>query len=189
MRHATASERHYNVEERGPRAQVGESLRPGWGEALAFVLQVVLLSCALGIAVDLVTANVAVEYFTVHHPHVVDSESPWVMALVWGVGASWWFGLVAGALMWWMNSRRVDPLPRRRVVRMVGRAMVLLWLVMMGIVGGVYAIAGTIPADDRRPTFESDRRLMAVAMSHAAEYVLGGILTVVLMARIARLKE
>jgi hypothetical protein len=164
-------------------------LRPRRAEALAFVLHVVLLSCALGIAVDLVTANVAVEYFTVYHPHVVDSQSPWVMAIVWGVGASWWFGLIVAALLWWMNSRRVDPLPRRRVVRMVVRAMVLLWLVMMGIVVGVYAIGGLVPAEDRGPSFESDRRLMAVAMSHATEYFLGGILTVVLMVRIARLRE
>lgn len=56
---------------------------------IVFLLQVVLLSCLLGIALDMVTANVAVEYFTGHHPHVVDSDSPWVLALVWGPGASW----------------------------------------------------------------------------------------------------
>ena len=157
-------------------------------ETVLFVVQVVLLSCALGIAIDLVTANVAVEYFTVHHPHVVDSDSPWVMALIWGIGASWWFGLAAAALLWWVNSRRAVPLHRERVVLMVARAMVLLWLLMMAIMVGVYLFAGMIPAADRRPTFESDRRLMAVAMAHAAEYALGGLLTVILMVRIARIK-
>jgi len=158
-------------------------------ETMLFVLQVVLLSCALGIAIDLVTANVAVEYFTVHHPHVVDSDSPWVMAFIWGIGASWWFGFAAAALLWWVNSRRAFPLQRARVVRMVGRAMVLLWLLMMAIVVCAYLFTGMIPAADRRPTFESDRRLIAVAMAHAAEYVLGGLLTVIVMVRIASMKQ
>lgn len=158
-------------------------------ETFIFLFQVVLLSCLLGIAIDVVTANVAVEYFTVHHPHVVDSESPWVMALVWGIGASWWFGLAAGVLLWWMNIRRQQPLSRKRILRMIVPCLVVIWLVMMGIVAGVYGIAGRIPETQRRVTFESDRRLMAVALSHSTEYVLGGIVTIVLMIQIARVRE
>lgn len=158
-------------------------------EALVFTLQVVAATCLLGISIDVVTANVAVEYFTVHHPHVVDSESPWVMALIWGVGASWWFGLIAAVLLWWVNSRRTEPLERKRILRMVVRSMILIWAIMMGILVGVYAFAGIIPAHRRPATFESDRRLMAVALSHASEYVLGGIVTLVLLVRVARAKS
>jgi hypothetical protein len=158
-------------------------------ETFIFLFQVVLLSCLLGIAIDVMTANVAVEYFTVHHRHVVDSESPWVMALVWGIGASWWFGLAAGVLLWWMNIRRQQPLSRKRILRMIVPCLVVIWLVMMGIVAGVYGIAGRIPETQRRVTFESDRRLMAVALSHSTEYVLGGIVTIVLMIQIARVRE
>jgi hypothetical protein len=60
---------------------------------------------------------------------------------------------------------------------------------MMGIVSGVYGIAGKIPENQRRSSFESDRRLMAVALSHSSEYALAGIVTIVLMFRIARVKE
>ncbi len=154
-----------------------------------FSLQMVFLTCVLGIAVDLVTANVAVEYFTIHHPHVVDSDSPWVMALVWGVGASWWFGLIAALLLWWVNLRRAEPLPGKGILRMTVPALILIWLIMMAIMSSVFAVAGTIPESKRRPTFESDRRLMSVALAHASEYVLGGIVTIVLMVRVARLKE
>lgn len=157
-------------------------------DALLFFAQVVLLTCLLGIAIDLVTANVAVEYFTVHHPHVVDSTSPWVMALVWGVAAAWWFGLIAAALLWWMNVRRVSPLPRPRIVRMIVPALIAIWVIMMGILVGVYAIASLVPDSRRGPTFEHDRRLMAVALAHAGEYVLGGIAVIVLMMRVARVK-
>jgi hypothetical protein len=152
-------------------------------EALVFIFQVVSLSCLLGLAVDVVTANVAVEYFTVHHPHVVDSHSPWVMALVWGIGASWWFGLIASVLLWWMNVRRPQPLTGKRILRMIVPCLVVIWLLMMGIVAGVYSIAGQIPEKQRRVTFESDRRLMAVALSHSTEYALGGIVTIVLWFR------
>src|SRR5215471_13757515 len=114
-------------------------------ETPIFLFQVVCLSCLLGIAIDMVTANVAVEYFTVHHPHVVDSDSPWVMALVWGIGASWWFGIIAGVLPWWINVRRAQPLSSKRILRMVVPSLVVIWLIMMGIVEGVYGIAGRIP--------------------------------------------
>ena len=163
--------------------------RPPLAESLIFILQVVLATCLLGIAIDVVTANVAVEYFTLHHPHVVDSDSPWVMALVWGVGASWWFGLIAAVLLWWMNTRRARPLPRKTILRMVVRSLIFIWVFMMFVLAVVYAIGGLIPPQQRRPTFESDRKLMAVAMSHATEYVLGGIVTVVLMIRVSRLKD
>ena len=155
-------------------------------ETLIFLLQAVGLSCLLGLAIDVVTAHVAVEYFTVHHPHVVDSRSPWVMALVWGIGASWWFGLIAGVLLWWMNVRRARPLPRKRITRMIVPWLAAIWAVMMAIVVVVYGIAGWIPEPQRLVTFESDRRLIAVALAHSTEYALGAIVTLILAVRISR---
>lgn len=160
-----------------------------WREGLVLTIQVTLLACLLGIAIDLVTANVAVEYFTVHHPRVVDSTSPWVMALVWGVGASWWFGLIAGALLWGINRRRSHPLPRRRIMKMVVPALGVIWGAMMTILVAVLAFASTIPTEQRKASFEADSRLMAVALAHAGEYVLGAIVTIVLMVKVARLKS
>jgi hypothetical protein len=159
-----------------------------WVEAGVFVLQVVALSSVLGVAIDLVTAHVAVEYFTVHHPHVVDSKSPWVMALVWGVGASWWAGLALAPFLWWANVRRPVPLARRRLVAMVAKAMAAIWGVMMAIVLGVYLLAGLVPHSKRTAHFESDRRLVAVAMAHATEYALAAGVTVFLALRTRRIE-
>lgn len=158
-------------------------------EAATFTAFVIGLSCGLGIAVDLVTANVAVEYFTIHHPRVVESQSPWVMALVWGIGASWWCGLIAGPALWWANLRRSKPLPMRRVLLMVARAMAVIWLVMMLILVGVYLVSGLVPSEHRRATFEHDRRLMAVALSHLTEYALAASAAIILWVRIGRLRE
>lgn len=157
-------------------------------KAAVFIAQVVAMSCILGIGVDLVTAHVAVEYFTVHHPHVVDSNAPLVMALVWGIGASWWCGLILAPLLWWANVRRHDPLPPRRLLVMVAKAMGLVWLIMMLALLGAYLLIGLIPIGLRRASFESDRRLMAVAAAHMLEYVLAVVMTVVLCFRIARVK-
>ncbi|HMS55304.1 MAG TPA: hypothetical protein PKA27_07855 [Fimbriimonadaceae bacterium] len=156
---------------------------------IVFVLKCILATCVLGVALDLVTANVAVEYFTVHHPKVVESESPWVMAFVWGIGASWWFGLIAGVILVWANLRRHDPVSWNRVVRMVGKACIGMWVFFMVVLGSIYAIGGLVPQDKRPSTFEHDRRLMAVAVTHMTEYAVGGLVAIALALKTYRLRE
>lgn len=71
---------------------------------------------------------------------------------------------------------------------MVAKAMGLVWLIMMLALLGAYLLIGLIPIGLRRASFESDRRLMAVAAAHMLEYVLAVVMTVVLCFRIARVK-
>lgn len=149
--------------------------------ALRFIAVVTALTCLLGIALDLVTAHIWVDYFTVHHPKVVNSTSPTVMAFVWGIGASWWFGAIAAAILWVFNRRRRNPAPERLLVRWVIRSLVALWVTMMVILTTAYALIGLLPAGSRRPTFDTDRRAMAVAITHMTEYALGAVVLVVLM--------
>jgi hypothetical protein len=124
---------------------------------------------------DLVTANVAVAYFTVHHPRLVDSESPWVMAFVWGMAASWWAGAIGGIILALVNTRL--RLPPKRVLRMVAISCAVLWALMMVVLVSVYALGGLVPVESRSADFESDRRLMAVAVAHMSEYVLAALAT------------
>lgn len=147
---------------------------------LTIVLGAMLLSCLLGIALDLVTANTAVAYFSVHHPRIVASDDPWVLAVVWGVAASWWFGLIAGIIVAFINHRRREPLPPRRILTWAALASAILWLVMIAILVTILILSSRIPLDQRRPTFESDRRLVAVAMAHQFEYLLGGIALIII---------
>ncbi len=148
---------------------------------LTIVLGTTLLACVLGICIDMVTANVAVAYFLPdHHPKVVESENPWVLALVWGIGASWWFGAIAGVVVATINHRREHPLPPRRILKWALIACVVLWLLMIVVVFAVISVANTIPIEERRPTFESDRNLVAVAVAHQLEYLLGAIAMLVI---------
>lgn len=66
---------------------------------------------AYGVLHDLVTAHVCVEYFTVGHPQLFEFEtdSPTLLALGWGVVATWWVGAGLGvplALVARVGSRR-----------------------------------------------------------------------------------
>src|SRR5258705_9772894 len=49
-----------------------------------------------GIVHDQITARICVEYFTVGHPPLISSTSPTLLALAWGVAATWWVGLPLG---------------------------------------------------------------------------------------------
>lgn len=145
-----------------------------------------LFACLLGVALDVVTANVAVEYFTVHHPRLIASENPWAMAVLWGVAAAWWAGAVGGVFAALVNESRLRPLPPRQILHWVEIACVVLWVVMILILVGIYFAAEMVPLELRRESFESDRRLVAVAMAHQYEYWLGIVAAVVIGFKIRR---
>lgn len=147
---------------------------------LAIVFGATGLACLLGISLDLVTANVAVEYFSVHHPQLVATESPWALALIWGVAASWWFGAISGVIVASINHRRRDPLEPLRILKWTLVACIAIWLVMMAILVAVLAIASAVPVEQRPATFDADRRLVAVAVTHQSEYVLGAFALLVI---------
>ena len=152
----------------------------------SFIFSVVIYSMLFGVAFDLVTAHMAVEYFTIHHPKVVESQSPLVMAFVWGIGASWWFGLICAITLWQYNARRPNPMQFYSILALVRRALVIIWIVMMSILLGIYCVFALVPAYQRKVSFEHDRRLMSVAITHQTEYVLGGIALIVVLWKISK---
>jgi len=56
----------------------------------------VLAAIGYGIVHDQVTVRVCLEYFTIFHPRLISSTSPTLLALAWGVAATWWVGLPLG---------------------------------------------------------------------------------------------
>lgn len=146
-----------------------------------FIIGSIGIAISYGIAHDLVTASLAVDYFTIYHPKILESRSPIVMAFVWGFLATWWVGLAASVLLVVANRLgRAPSLPWRRILRAFGLGAVALWLTAMSVLGGIYLYAGKIPLSQRRPTFEYDRTLVAVAVTHAYSYVASAVFAVTL---------
>jgi hypothetical protein len=52
-----------------------------------------------GILHDQVTAHLCVEYFSIAHPMILPLTSPTLLALEWGVLATWWVGAFLGILL------------------------------------------------------------------------------------------
>src|ERR1700676_2919513 len=65
-------------------------------ESLKIALLCIVSAVVFGILHDQVTARVCVEYFTIGHPPVFDTDSPTLLALGWDVIATWWVGLLLG---------------------------------------------------------------------------------------------
>lgn len=63
-------------------------------ESLKIVLLCIVSAVLYGILHDLVTTRVCVEYFTIGHPPIFHTDSPTLLALGWGVVATWWAGLI-----------------------------------------------------------------------------------------------
>jgi hypothetical protein len=65
-------------------------------EAIKIVALCILAGAIYGILHDQVTARVCLEYFTVFHPDIFHTQSPTLLALGWGVLATWWISLFLG---------------------------------------------------------------------------------------------
>ncbi len=149
---------------------------------------VVLLSVAAtvvyGIVMDQITVRVCIEYFTIGHPYLVDPSSPTLLALAWGVVATWWVGLLLGIPL--ALCARVGSWPKtfaKDLLRPIAILMVAVGVLALiaGIVGYVLARAGgvwlvgrfaeAVPRERQAP-------FLADLWAHTASYgfgALGGI--------------
>lgn len=101
----------------------------------AVVLLCVAGAVVYGILHDLVTAHVCVEYFTVAHPRIIRSESPILLALAWGVVATWWMGAGLGVALG--LACRVGRWPR-----LSARALVRPVCLLLGVMAPLAILAG-----------------------------------------------
>lgn len=164
-------------------------------QSLAIIGLCVLSAVVYGILHDQVTARVCLEYFTVAHPPVFDTQSPTLLAFGWGVIATWWVGLILGVPL--AVAARVGKLPKRDVrslIRPVCALLVAAYIVagLAGVCGLLLGRCGVIRVldplarmipPDRHAYFLAD--LWAHTASYAAGFV-GGIVLVVVVWRSRR---
>ncbi len=156
-------------------------------QALTIIVGCVAAAVGCGVLHDLVTAHVCVEYFTVGHPPVFRTDDPVLLALGWGVIATWWVGLLLGVPL--AIAARAGSWPPRAVRSLVRPVAALLavaavlalvagmlgWtLAEYGVVRLIGRIADEVPAD-RHARFIAD--LWAHSTSYLAAFV-GGVVVV-----------
>ena len=159
-------------------------------------LGIVLLSIAAavcyGIVHDQITARVCVEYFTIGHPPVFDTENPTLLGIGWGIIATWWVGLLLGVPL--AIVARFGSRPKRSVGSLVRPVLWLLGITgacaavagflgwLLGVSGAVYLVgplAEELPADRHMP-------FLADLWVHSASYLVGavgGIVVIILVWR------
>jgi hypothetical protein len=155
-------------------------------EALKIWLATIGLAVLYGVAHDMVTAHVCVEYFTVGHGNRVPTGSPVLLALGWGALATWWAGAILGvplalcARAGAAHRLSVRDLLRPASLLLAAIASVSLLFGMCGYVlarADVIALSGWIAAE---VPARSHDRFLADAWAHTAAYGAGLLGTLVL---------
>src|SRR3954468_14939212 len=100
---------------------------------IVIVALAIVAAVTYGILHDLVTAHVCVEYFTIGHAPVFATREPVLLALGWGVIATWWVGLLLGIPLA-MSARcgRRPPIAPEALLRPLGRMLVTMAAVALG---------------------------------------------------------
>src|SRR5574341_1470889 len=116
-------------------------------EGLKIVALSVAAAVLYGILHDQVTARVCVEYFTVAHPRIIESEDPTLLGIAWGIGATWWMGLLLGIPL--AACARAGSRPKlagRDLVRPVAWLLAVMGTLALlgGLAGGIATATGGV---------------------------------------------
>jgi len=148
---------------------------------LAIVSLSIAAAVVYGIAHDQVTVRICLEYFTVGHPPIFPTASPTLLALGWGVVATWWMGLILGlglATASRVGARR--PIEVRELVRPIGTLLALMAVgaLLSGGLASVLASRGSLslwePMSSLIPN-ESHAGFLTDLAAHSASYLVGGV--------------
>lgn len=151
-----------------------------------------LAAVVYGILHDQVTAHVCVEYFTIAHPPVFPTRSPFLLALGWGIIATWWVGLPLGLML--AAAARIGR-NAKLGLRQLRRSIVILMAVSgcAAMVSGVIGASLTatqvlsLPGDWSVVIPSAKHSAFAFALwAHSASYLVGAVGGLVLIAMTIR---
>jgi len=148
-------------------------------EAVKIWLLSLAAAITYGILHDQVTARICVEYFSVAHPRILPLTSPSLLALQWGILATWWVGCCLGVGLAVSARLGLGPtLSARDLCRPLAILLLCMALgsVAAGITGFLLARAGQISLNGWLATAipaSKHARFMADLWAHSAAYVIG----------------
>lgn len=147
-------------------------------EFLKIVLLCIAAAMVYGIVHDQFTARICLEYFTVFHPQIFPTQSPTLLAVGWGLLATWWVGAFLGLLLG-LAARAGDPpkLTARDVFPYVTRLLLIMGACafVAGVVGYLLARRGLItpPPLVAGTLHLAVSNFMADWWAHSASYASG----------------
>ena len=155
-------------------------------EAIKIIGLTVLAAIIYGILHDQITARVCLEYFTVFPPDIFHTQSPTLLALGWGVVATWWAGLIVGVPL--ALAARAGRWPKRSARSTIGPIVgmlgtMALFATLTGITGYLMARDGTVKIDPHLATLIPPRHQAAFVgdwFAHMTSYVVGFLCGIVL---------
>ena len=150
-------------------------------ESLKIVLTCIVAAIFYGVMHDQFTARICLEYFTVFHPPVFNTQSPTLLALGWGIIATWWVGAILGFLLATASrTGRRPKLPALALLTPIVRLLLIMGAsaTLSGFAGFILARRGTIAPPEwvasalppaAYPSFIADW------YAHSASYAVGFI--------------
>ncbi|OPZ87077.1 MAG: hypothetical protein BWY76_00644 [bacterium ADurb.Bin429] len=140
-----------------------------------------------GILHDQVTIRVCPEYFTVYHMDIGLSGNLTLLALAWGVFATWWMGAILGFPL--ALAARVGSLPTVKAIQLLKPMGVLLCVMafsaLIAGIAGYYSTNGPVMVEIKGvqvPYLQSEPRFIADLYAHNTSYFIGAWGAVVLCA-------
>lgn len=160
-------------------------------ESVRIILLCIASAVVYGIVHDQVTARVCVEYFTIGHPPIFDTDDPTTLAFGWGILATWWVGLFLGILL--AVVARAGRWPKRSMCSLIGPIVILmavsaLLALAAGAVGFFLANRGSISLGEPLASRVPPQKRVAFLVdlwAHLASYVAGFTGGVYIIVRIA----
>jgi hypothetical protein len=156
------------------------------------VLCCVFASVAYGVAHDMVTARVCVEYFTIGHPPIFATDDATILALGWGFLATWWVGAILGVVL--AVAAREGSRPPRSLPSLVRPVMQLVLVtgasaLIAGVIGSALASQGWVvllpPLANEVPRAKHTA-FLADLWAHNASYLVGFVGGLVVCVRVWR---
>jgi len=159
-------------------------------QVIAIILLSIGAAILYGVTHDQVTARICVEYFTIGHPPIFPTTSPTLLALGWGIIATWWVGLPLGiALALAARAGKRPKVGARSLIRPICILLLIMAFsaLLSGLIGAALAERGSVWLQE--PFFSlvpksAHVRFIADGWAHAASYVVGFVGGLVLACRV-----
>ncbi|QDT54732.1 hypothetical protein Pan44_27680 [Caulifigura coniformis] len=148
-------------------------------EFTRIVVLSILAAVGYGICHDQVTVRVCLEYFTIGHAPVFNTTSPTLLAIGWGVIASWWMGAFLGIPL--AAASRIGSRPKLTASDLLKPIGILLAVMagsafLAGVAGSAAAASGRIcltgPMKTRVP-LDRHQAFLTDLCAHNAAYAVG----------------